>query len=118
MQLRLLDRFGDNGIIVIVIGRAVSDTDVLIDTWLMSCRVLGRQVEESTLLLVARQARLLGARRLIGEYRPTKKNAMVSQHYAKLGFRDSGQQADGGTRHLLDLDEFVEPVVFIDIQEG
>jgi len=87
LQLRLLDRFGDNGIIAIVIGRMQDTTDplpgdLLIDTWLMSCRVLGRQVEPTTLNLIAAEAQRLGAKRLIGEYIPTKKNAMVKDHYA------------------------------------
>src|SRR6202035_4416394 len=56
LQLRLLDRFGDNGIISIVIGKMQDDDELLIDTWLMSCRVLGRQVEPTTLNLVAEQA--------------------------------------------------------------
>src|SRR5215472_3322255 len=60
LQLRLLDRFGDNGIIGIVIGRLQDDGDLVIDTWLMSCRVLGRQVEPTTLNLVAAEARNLG----------------------------------------------------------
>ena len=56
LQLRLLDRFGDNGIIAIVIGRLQPEhssaaKDLYIDTWLMSCRVLGRQVEPTTLNL-------------------------------------------------------------------
>src|SRR6185312_7503440 len=72
LQLRLLDRFGDNGVIAIVIGRLQANKDVLIDTWLMSCRVLGRKVEPTTLNLVAREAVKLGARRLVGEYIPTK----------------------------------------------
>ena len=87
LQLRLLDRFGDNGIIAIVIGRFEPATsDMLIDTWLMSCRVLGRRVEEATLNLVAAEARALGAERLVGEYRPTAKNGMVREHYQRLGF--------------------------------
>ena len=61
LQLRLLDRFGDNGIIAVVIGRMQDDADLLIDTWLMSCRVLGRQVESATLNLIVEQARRLGA---------------------------------------------------------
>ena len=87
LQLRLLDRFGDNGIIGLVIGRFVdASADIEVDTWLMSCRVLGRQVEEATLDLVVAAARALGAKRLIGRYRPTKKNGMVAEHYPKLGF--------------------------------
>src|SRR5258708_39351800 len=86
LQLRLLDRFGDNGIIAVIIGRLQPDWDLFVDTWLMSCRVLGRQVEPTTLHLIAQQAAALGARRLVGEYIPTKKNGMVKDHYARLGF--------------------------------
>ena len=59
---------------------------MLIDTWLMSCRVLGRQVEEATLNLIAAQAARLGARRLIGEYRPTAKNKKGPQALSNPGF--------------------------------
>jgi FkbH-like protein len=86
LQLRLLDRFGDNGIIAILIGRLQDNNDLLIDTWLMSCRVLGRKVEAATLCLLVAQARRLGATVLRGVFRPTAKNAMVKDHYAKLGF--------------------------------
>jgi FkbH-like protein len=107
LQLRLLDRFGDNGIIAIIIGRFESDSqDMLIDTWLMSCRVLGRQVEEATLNLIAAQAARLGARQLIGEYRPTAKNEMVREHYRTLGFTPLGTRDEGTTRWVLPLDLF------------
>ncbi|MBV8848819.1 MAG: HAD family hydrolase [Methylobacteriaceae bacterium] len=86
LQLRLIDRFGDNGMIAVVIGRKLDNGQAEIDTWLMSCRVLGRRVEEATLVLVEEQAARLGARRLIGRYRPTGKNGMVAEHYPKLGF--------------------------------
>jgi len=52
----------------------------------MSCRVLGRQVEPTTLNLIAHEAGKLGSRRVVGEYIPTKKNGMVKDHYVKLGF--------------------------------
>ncbi len=86
LQLRLADRFGDNGIIAVCIGKMINDTDLLIDTWLMSCRVLGRQLEPVVLNLVAAEAKRLGAERLIGDYIPTEKNGMVINHYVKLGF--------------------------------
>jgi FkbH-like protein len=117
LQLRLLDRFGDNGIISIIIGRMQAD-DLLIDTWLMSCRVLGRQVEPTTLNLIAAQARSLGARKLIGEYVPTKKNAMVRDHYEKLGFTVTERDAAGGSRAILDLASFTPADTFIDVREG
>ena len=118
LQLRLLDRFGDNGIIAIIIGRMLDEEDLLIDTWLMSCRVLGRQVEEATLILTSRHAKALGARRLIGLYRPTAKNGMVREHYKKLGFNLLDTAEDGTTRWVLPLDTFVEPETFIPMREG
>jgi FkbH-like protein len=118
LQLRLVDRFGDNGIIAIVIGRMVGAEDLLIDTWLMSCRVLGRQVEPTTLNLVADQAKRLGARRLIGEYLPTKKNGMVKDHYTKLGFTPAEQGADGSSRSVLDLPTFAPASTFITVTEA
>jgi FkbH-like protein len=118
LQLRLIDRFGDNGIIAIVIGRLQGETDVVIDTWLMSCRVLGRQVEETTLNLIAAEARRLGARRLVGEYMPTKKNGMVREHYAKLGFTLAETGADGATRHTLALAAFAPADTAIHVAEG
>ena len=97
LQIRLTDTFGDNGIIAIVIGLFEPGTrDIRIDTWLMSCRVLGRQMEEETLNLVVAQARSLGAERLIGVYKPTAKNGMVRDHYQKLGFTSAGATAPDG----------------------
>jgi FkbH-like protein len=118
LQLRLIDRFGDNGIISVLIGRMQDDDDLLIDTWLMSCRVLGRQVEPTSLNLIAEQAQRLGARRLIGEYVPTKKNAMVREHYARLGFTVIETDESGGSRSVLDLAGFVPVPTFIDVKEG
>jgi FkbH-like protein len=118
LQLRLLDRFGDNGVIAIVIGWLQPNKDLLIDTWLMSCRVLGRQVEPTTLNLIARNATQLGARRLVGEYIPTKKNGMVKDHYAKLGFTVMETDPAGGTRAVLDLAGYVPAETFIQVTEG
>jgi FkbH-like protein len=118
LQLRLVDRFGDNGIIGIVIGRMAEGEELLIDTWLMSCRVLGRQVEPTTLNLVAAAAKRLGARRLIGEYLPTKKNGMVRDHYLKLGFATVETRDDGGSCSVLDLPTFVPASTFIEVREG
>ncbi len=120
LQLRLLDRFGDNGIIGIVIGRRLADDAacVVVDTWLMSCRVLGRGVEAATLALVTGAAKALGARQLIGEYLPTKKNGMVREHFGRLGFTLLSEQPDGASRWSLMLDGFAPPKTFIDIVEA
>ena len=118
LQLRLVDRFGDNGVVAIVIGRLRGD-DLDIDTWLMSCRVLGRQVEAATLNVLAQEARAIGSRRLVGEFRPTAKNAMVRDHYAALGFDQvESEDGAGGTVSALDLDAFSALPAPISIEEG
>src|SRR5215212_8142793 len=118
LQLRLVDRFGDNGIIAIVIGKLNGAEDLEIDTWLMSCRVLGRQVEPTTLNLIAETAKRLGARRLMGEYLPTKKNGMVKDHYAKLGFTVVETGEDGSSQAVLDLATFAPASTFITVTEA
>ena len=118
LQLRLIDRFGDNGVIAIVIGRLQEDEDLVIDTWLMSCRVLGRQVEPTTLNLVAAASKRLGARRLLADYIPTQKNGMVREHYVKLGFAPLDGCVDGSSRHVLDLMTFRPAETFVTVREG
>ncbi|CAG9271130.1 HAD-IIIC family phosphatase [Paraburkholderia unamae] len=120
LHFRLKDRFGDNGIIAIV--AAVPDTnetaregDWRIDTWLMSCRVLGRDVEQATLGVLADAARKAGARRLIGEYRPTPKNGMVQGHYPGLGFAPLASSQDA-TQWVLDLGDFIPSHTPIEIR--
>lgn len=84
-QIRLVDRFGDNGIIAAIICR-VEDREWRIDTWLMSCRVLNRQVEQAALNHVMACAKKEGIHALIGQYVRTDRNGMVKDHYSKLGF--------------------------------
>jgi FkbH-like protein len=101
LSARLRDKFGDNGLISVVLARpdpALPGNELLIDTWLMSCRVLGRQVEEAMLGVIATEALRRGMRALVGEYRPSGRNGMVADHYTKLGFRPclslAGAQTD------------------------
>ena len=101
LQFRLVDSFGDNGIIAVVIGRRSDAETVEIDTWLMSCRVLGRHVEEATLAVVAQTAQAMGASRLVGRYAPTAKNHMVADLYPRLGFVSRAGQVDTFERSAL-----------------
>ena len=101
LQIRLKDRFGDNGMICAVICRP-DGPDWLIDTWLMSCRVLGRRVEQMTLREIALAARERGVGRLIGVYKPTARNALVRDHYKSLGFQPVSADADGAAVWSLD----------------
>jgi FkbH-like protein len=100
---RLKDRFGDNGIISVVAVARDSEDDARIDLWLMSCRVLGRKVEEAILADVVGRARRLGARRLIGEYIPSAKNALVGELYPRLGFDEIGRSS-GNVLYALPLE--------------
>ena len=91
LQFRLVDALGDNGVIAVVIGRRRNGTELWVDTWLMSCRVLGREVERATLQVLINIAREFGCATIIGEYIPTTKNAMVSEHYVRLGFKPTAE---------------------------
>lgn len=102
LQVRLEDRFGDNGMISSVIARQKGDA-WKIDAWLMSCRVLGRRVEQAVLHQIAAAARSAGAARLIGLFIPSGRNGIVADHYAKLGFTADGTAEDGTERWTLDL---------------
>ena len=103
LQVRLTDTFGDNGMICAIICRQRDDSWE-IDTWLMSCRVLGRGVEDMVLRELLLHARARGLRRLVGVYRPTERNAMVRDHYARLGFEQTGADPDGTTIWELPTD--------------
>jgi FkbH-like protein len=118
LQMRLLDRFGDNGIIAILIARMRDDQEAVIDTWLMSCRVLGRQVEEACLNILVEHTKAIGAKRLVGEYLPTAKNGMVADLYPRLGFEPAGPVANGGSAFSLDLTSFTSLPVIMTITEA
>jgi FkbH-like protein len=92
--LRLSDRFGDHGLVVVVITE-LGDADLHIDTWLMSCRVLNRQVEELTVNQLFAIARANGSGRVVGRYLPTSKNKLVANLYPKMGFTPLATEGDG-----------------------
>ncbi|MEG9434853.1 HAD family hydrolase [Edaphobacter sp. HDX4] len=84
-SVRLADRFGDNGLISVVIVR-IEGVTALVDTWLMSCRVLKRQMEDEVVNEIARLAKLRGCVSVIGHYIPTEKNGMVRDLFPRMGF--------------------------------
>jgi FkbH-like protein len=100
--IRLRDRFGDHGLIAVVVLRFEAGV-AEVETWLMSCRVLKRQVEEETRNEILRLAVERGARRVQGAYLPTPKNEMVRDLYPRLGFTRI-QRADGGEGGRLDFE--------------
>ena len=89
----LEDKFGDNGLIAVVIVKELETSETLkpsetlfIDTWFMSCRVLKRGMENFTLNTLVQWAQGNGYKKIIGKYLPTPKNNMVAEHYTGLGF--------------------------------
>jgi FkbH-like protein len=105
LQVRLSDIFADNGMIGVIICRSKSYAIWEIDTWLMSCRVLGRGVERMVLREVIAHAKREAVRTLVGVYRPTDRNKMVEGHYEKLGFSQTLTDEDGTTMWELAVDE-------------
>jgi len=118
LQTRLSDRFGDSGLISVAICRQI-ETTWEIDTWLMSCRVFGRRVEELVFREIIRDARERGIGRLVGRYRPTKRNALVEHLLEQLGF--DAISSDGG-ESLWQLDpnaiSLPEPPIEIVLSEA
>jgi FkbH-like protein len=82
---RLQDRFGDNGLVSVIIG-SICEQALEIDLWVMSCRVLKRGMEQAMFDALVQECQALGIRKLIGVYIPSKKNGMVAEHYSSLGF--------------------------------
>ncbi len=116
VYVRLADRFGDNGLISVLIGKHVDEV-IEIELWLMSCRVLKRNVEMLLLNHVVDMARSRGAVSLQGMYLPTPKNGLVKNLYPTLGFQDAGDMHDGGKKFGLAIenyDPFSAPIAIVD----
>ena len=91
LYFMLKDKFGDHGLISVVILDKQEDFTLFISQWLMSCRVLKRGMEEFIINRILRTAAENGFRKVVGEYIPTPKNAMVRDLYEKLGFVPMGE---------------------------
>jgi FkbH-like protein len=113
--MRLADRFGDHGLISVVIGRLAENATLEIDTWLMSCRVLKRQVEEAVLNEIVRLAKKMGCEKIRGFYFPTAKNGMVGELYQRLGFKTIAENEAHSEYELLTGD-FAPIPTFINIK--
>ena len=85
----LEDKFGDNGLICVIILHKKNEKTLFIDTWFMSCRVLKRGMENFVLNMIVNFAKENGFTTIKGEYIPTMKNEMVKNHYCSLGFEKS-----------------------------
>ncbi len=94
---RLNDKFGDNGLVSVLVGRVTGET-LEIDVWLMSCRVLKREMELAMFDTLVEHCQARGIRKIVGAYIPTKKNAIVAGLYSELGFTRT--EDPGGQRQV------------------
>ena len=100
---RLKDKFGDNGIVSLVIGNIRSGSELHIDLWLMSCRVLKRDMEFAMMDALVKKALERGVKTIYGYYYPTAKNKMVKEFYDIQGFDLVSEDADGNKTYKLDI---------------
>ena len=104
LSFTLEDKFGDNGLIAVIIIKRQDAETLFVDTWFMSCRVLKRGMENFTLNTMVERARRAGYKYIHGEYLPTPKNKMVEGHYQGLGFQPV---ADATTaQFVLSVDDY------------
>ena len=102
LALRLRDRFADHGLVAVMIAELRGGDSLDIDTWLMSCRVIGRTVEAELLASLCGAAQALGCSAIRGTYVPTGRNGMVEGIFARFGFAPGSDQ-DGTTTWCYDL---------------
>jgi FkbH-like protein len=105
VTVSLSDRFGDNGLISVVLGHVQQDS-LEIDTWLMSCRVLKRGVEQFLMDHLCEEALVRKLKYIRGEYIPTAKNDLVRNHYPDLGFHNIETRPNGYTLWQLPVVEY------------
>lgn len=87
LSFTLEDKYGDNGLICVIVLEGLHSDYLFIESWFMSCRVLKRGMEEFTLNKIVETAKKNGFKKLIGEYIESPKNKMVQNHYENLGFK-------------------------------
>lgn len=115
LSFTLADKFGDNGLIAVVIMKKQDVNTLFVDTWFMSCRVLKRGMENFTLNTMVEYAKKNGYKYIVGEYLPTNKNKMVENHYIDLGFSKISESE--GFKYILDLENYSPKECYITKQE-
>ncbi len=102
---KLSDSFGDNGVVSVVIGEIIDD-DCDIELWLMSCRVLKKNMEYAMLDTLVSECKARGIKKIIGHYYPTAKNNMVRGLFADFGFLKIQEDEAGNTKWELAVDGY------------
>ena len=111
LAFSLHDKFGDYGLISVIILRKMDDDTLFIDSWIMSCRVLKRNMENFVLNTIVRKAKEEGFSYLQGEYLPTAKNNMVKDHYQNIGFDDKGNYWRLSLINYIVKQSYIHPTV-------
>ena len=107
--LRLVDKFGDQGIVGVILSGPAKEADALaVDSFLVSCRALGRGIEDVLWAELLRRASNAGVKRLYARYIPTAKNGLVADLYDRFGLKRVSE-ADAGIDYVLDS---VQPIAF------
>lgn len=114
---KLVDKFGDNGVVSVVIGEKRDDT-LHIDLWLMSCRVLKRDMEQAMLDTLVEKCRQSGISKIRGYYYPTKKNGMVRELYGTFGFIKISEDENGNTVWELPIDGYENQNRYIEVSDN
>jgi FkbH-like protein len=117
LQAKLSDRFGDMGLISVVTCQ-VDGAEAKVTDWLMSCRVLGRKVEEAIYDTLVDTLSRRGVHRLRAAYLPTKKNNMVAEHFDRLGLRRVRETEDGARYYEASISEYVRPSLPMKIESA
>ena len=113
---RLADKFGDNGVVSVVIGN-IRGAELHIDLWIMSCRVLKRDMEFAMLDTLMKAAKERGISTVIGYYYPTAKNGMVKELFGRFGFTKVSDDG-GNTVWRLDTGSYADRNTHININRG
>ena len=114
LSFTLEDKFGDNGLIAVIIMKKQDEETLFVDTWFMSCRVLKRGMENFTLNTMVERAKAAGFKKIVGEYLPTPKNKMVELHYPNLGF--TRVEGAATAQYMLDVDKYVKRDNYIEMK--
>ena len=120
LTLSLADRFGDHGLISVLLAVPEQDSGgdaVLIDTWLMSCRVIARTAEDFMFNALVERALAHGYTRIVGEFLPTAKNALVAGLFERLGFTKTNARTDGSILYELTLNDGTNAKTFVEASE-
>lgn len=112
----LADKFGDNGVVSVVIGE-IKQNELHIDLWIMSCRVLKRDMEFAMMDTLVKRSKEKGIKKIIGYYYPTVKNKMVKDFYQIQGLEKVKEEADGSTVWEMDITEYEMKNKVINVEE-